>query len=206
MMTQVRSFSRVFEGTAQVRLPDIFPPFLAERGPQASWRGGVRRLDVQEQFANALATMMIGSLGHCRRAKINCPWGTAPRPGTWIRLWKGCAAAIPENSLVITRNNESRKILRELGVRTELGTDTAWTFEPLGAEYGRKALRAVGLGREDAGAGGVSHQSVRVAGASVVAKLLLHSLTGAYKESHYRRTLIFITSGPAADQGTTSTT
>ena len=35
-----------------------------------------------------------------------------------------------QNSLVITRNEESRTLLRELGVPTELGTDTAWTFEP----------------------------------------------------------------------------
>src|SRR5206468_9049441 len=39
------------------------------------------------------------------------------------------------NSLIITRNEESRTILRELGVPTELGTDTAWTFEPLPPEY-----------------------------------------------------------------------
>ena len=60
------------------------------------------------------------------------------------------------NSLVITCNDESRKILRELGVPTELGTDTAWTFEPLGAEYGQKALRDVD-GRQDTGARGLSH-------------------------------------------------
>ena len=50
-------------------------------------------------------------------------------------------------------------ILRELGVPTELGTDTAWTFEPLRAEYGQKALREVGWDGSYAGAGGVSDQS-----------------------------------------------
>ena len=61
-----------------------------------------------------------------------------------------------KNSFVITRNEESRTILRELGVPTELGTDTAWTFEPAPAEYGKKALREIGLGWQHAGAGGVS--------------------------------------------------
>ena len=51
-------------------------------------------------------------------------------------------------------------MLRELGVPTELGTDTAWTFEPLPAEYGQKRLAPSGLGRPHAGAGGVSDQSV----------------------------------------------
>ena len=48
------------------------------------------------------------------------------------------------DSLVITRNVESQEVLGKLGVPTELGTDTAWTFEPLGPEYGRKALRDAG--------------------------------------------------------------
>ena len=48
------------------------------------------------------------------------------------------------DSLIITRNAESQEVLGKLGVPTELGTDTAWTFEPLGPEYGRKALRDAG--------------------------------------------------------------
>ena len=48
------------------------------------------------------------------------------------------------DSLVITRNVESQAVLGKLGVPTELGTDTAWTFEPLGPEYGQKALRDAG--------------------------------------------------------------
>ena len=34
------------------------------------------------------------------------------------------------DSFVITRNQESQTVLSKLGVSTELGTDTAWTFEP----------------------------------------------------------------------------
>ncbi len=49
-----------------------------------------------------------------------------------------------KNSFIITRNEESRTVLRELGVPTELGTDTAWTFEPRPAEYGQGILRQAG--------------------------------------------------------------
>ena len=55
----------------------------------------------------------------------------APRRGIWIRWLRKMCGRYCKNSLVITRNEESRTSLRELGVPTELGTDTAWTFEPL---------------------------------------------------------------------------
>ena len=50
VMTQ--SFDRTrgyFEGTQQVHLPDVFPPFLFREVTEESWRHRVRRLDVQEQ-------------------------------------------------------------------------------------------------------------------------------------------------------------
>jgi polysaccharide pyruvyl transferase WcaK-like protein len=51
-------------------------------------------------------------------------------------------------SLIITRNEESIAILSKLGIRTELGTDTAWTFEPRGPEYGARALGQAGWDAE----------------------------------------------------------
>jgi len=101
------------------------------------------------------------------------------------------------NSLVVTRNEESRTLLRELGVPTELGTDTAWTFEPRPLEYGQSILRQVGWD---------GHTPVLVVCPinpfewpvkASVAKYAVHTLTGAYKDSHYR-TVYFHNSGPAA--------
>src|SRR5207244_2396670 len=103
-----------------------------------------------------------------------------------------------KNSLVITRNVESRKILRDLGVPTELGTDTAWTFEPLPVDYGRKVL---------AGAGWNGHTPVMVVCPinpfwwpvkPSVAKYVARRTTGAYADSHYR-TIYFQKSGPEVD-------
>jgi len=45
---------------------------------------------------------------------------------------------------VVTRNVESQTVLGKLGISTELGTDTAWTFEPHPDAYGRKTLRDAG--------------------------------------------------------------
>ena len=49
MSAELRFHRRIFRRHAQVHLPDIFPPFLSDEVPQASWRGGMRRFDVQEQ-------------------------------------------------------------------------------------------------------------------------------------------------------------
>jgi polysaccharide pyruvyl transferase WcaK-like protein len=89
-------------------------------------------------------------------------------------------------SLIITRNEESQRLLGELDISTELGTDTAWTFEPLSLDYGRKVLRDAGWDE---------HTPVLVlcpinpfwwpVKASLLKSVAL-AFTGAYKESHYR--------------------
>src|SRR5205814_179763 len=101
--------------------------------------------------------------------------------------------------LVITRNEESRTVLRELGVPTELGTDTAWTFEPHPAEFGQKALREIGWdGRTPVLVVCPINPFEWPVRASVT-KLALHGLTGAYKDSHYR-SVYFHNAGPEADR------
>ena len=64
VMTQ--SFERsaeYFEGTSQVLLPQIFPPFLAREVPQHHGVVACEGSMFKSKFANALTTMMIGSLG-----------------------------------------------------------------------------------------------------------------------------------------------
>ena len=92
-------------------------------------------------------------------------------------------------SLVITRNTESQATLSELGVPTELGTDTAWTFTPHPPEVGRKLLT-------DAGWDGKTpvlivcpiNPFLWPVKASVM-KLMARKTFGAFKESHYRGAL-----------------
>jgi polysaccharide pyruvyl transferase WcaK-like protein len=132
-----------FEGTTQVRLPDIFPPFLAREVPRHHGVVACEGSMFKSKFANALTTMMIGSLG-IAAAENKLSVGYGAEAGHMDPLVRKMCARFCKNSLIITRNEESRTILRELGVPTELGTDTAWTFEPHPAEYGQKTLRGVG--------------------------------------------------------------
>jgi polysaccharide pyruvyl transferase WcaK-like protein len=187
-----------FEGTSQVRLPDIFPPFLANEVPKHHGVVACEGSMFKSKFANALATMMIGSLG-IAAAENKLSVGYGAEAGHMDPLVAKMCGRYCHNSLVITRNEESRKILRDLGVPTELGTDTAWTFEPLAAEYGQKALRDVGWDGRTPVLVVCPINPFEWPVKASVAKAALHSLTGAYKESHYRGPY-FHNAGPDADR------
>jgi len=132
-----------FQNTAQVRLPDIFPPFLANEVPKHHGVVACEGSMFKSKFANALTTMMIGSLG-IAAAENKLSVGYGGEAGHMDPLLVKMCSRYCRNSLVITRNEESRSVLRELGVPTELGTDTAWTFEPRPPEYGQSVLRQAG--------------------------------------------------------------
>jgi polysaccharide pyruvyl transferase WcaK-like protein len=187
-----------FEGTSQVRLPDIFPPFLANEVPKHHGVVACEGSMFKSKFANALATMMIGSLG-IAAAENKLSIGYGAEAGHMDPLLVKMCGRYCSNSLVITRNDESRKILRALGVPTELGTDTAWTFEPLGPEYGQKALRDVGWDGKTPVLVVCPINPFEWPVKASIGKLAVHSLTGAYKESHYRGPY-FHNSGPEADR------
>lgn len=199
VMSQNFEFSKgYFEGTKQVHLPDIFPPFLSNEVPKHHGVVACEGSMFKSKFANALTTMMIGSLG-IAAAQNKLSVGYGAEAGHMDPLVAKMCARYCRNSFVITRNEESRTVLRELGVPTELGTDTAWTFEPRSAEYGQSILRQVGWdGRTQVLVVCPINPFEWPVKASV-AKYALHGLTGAYKDSHYR-TVYFHNSGPAADR------
>jgi len=199
VMSQNFDFSRgYFEGTAQVHLPDIFPPFLANEVPKHHGVVACEGSMFKSKFANALTTMMIGSLG-IASAQNKLSVGYGAEAGHMDPLVAKMCGRYCRNSLIITRNEESRTVLRDLGIATELGTDTAWTFEPLPPEYGRKALIDVGWD-------GVTPVLVvcpinpfEWPVKASVGKFVARSLAGAYKESHYR-SVYFHNSGAEAER------
>ena len=199
VMTQVPKFSRgYFESTTQVHLPDIFPPFLSDEVPKHHGVVACEGSMFKSKFANALTTMMIGSLG-IAAAQNKLSVGYGAEAGHMDPLVAKMCARYCQNSLVITRNEESRVILRELGVPNELGTDTAWTFEPHPAEYGKKALREVGWDGTTPVLVVCPINPFEWPVKASVAKFALHGLMGAYKDSHYR-SVYFHNSGPQADR------
>jgi polysaccharide pyruvyl transferase WcaK-like protein len=187
-----------FQDTAQVRLPDIFPPFLAHEVPKHHGVVACEGSMFKSKFANALTTMMIGSLG-IAAAQNKLSVGYGGEAGDMDPMLAKMCSRYCRNSLVITRNEESRTVLRELGVPTELGTDTAWTFEPRPPEYGQSILRQVGWdGRAPVLVVCPINPFEWPVKASI-AKLALHKTVGAYQKTHYRGPY-FHNSGPEADR------
>jgi polysaccharide pyruvyl transferase WcaK-like protein len=199
VMSQNFDFSRgYFEGTKQVHLPDIFPPFLAKEVPKHDGVVACEGSMFKSKFANALTTMMIGSLGIAAvQNKLSVGYGA--EAGHMDSLVAKMCGRYCKNSFVITRNEESRTVLRELGVPTELGTDTAWTFEPRPPEYGLSVLKKVGWDGRTPVLVVCPINPFEWPVKASVAKYAVHGLTGAYKDSHYR-TVYFHNSGPAAEQ------
>ena len=152
----------------------------------------------KSKFANALTTMMIGSLG-LASAENKLSLGYGGEAGHMDRLVQDMCARYVHDSLVITRNVESQTLLRKLGIPTELGTDTAWTFEPNPPEYARKVLREAGWDEKTPVLVLCPiHPFVWPVKASI-AKYIARVTTGAYKESQYR-TVYFHESGPEVDR------
>jgi polysaccharide pyruvyl transferase WcaK-like protein len=199
VMTQ--SFERsegYFQNTEQVLLPQIFPPFLASEVPLHHGVVACEGSMFKSKFANALTTMMIGSLG-IAAAQNKLSVGYGAEAGYMDPLVAKMCARYCKESLIITRNDESRTILRELGVPTELGTDTAWTFEPLPPEYGESVLREVGWDGRTRVLVVCPINPFEWPVKASVGKLAARKVTGAYKDSHYR-SVYFHNSGPEADR------
>ncbi|MHB8410495.1 MAG: polysaccharide pyruvyl transferase family protein [Candidatus Acidiferrales bacterium] len=186
VMTQNFDLTRgYFEGTQQVRLPDVFPPFLNREVPLYHGVVACEGSMFKSKFANALTTMMIGSLG-LASAQNRLSVGYGAEAGYMDPIVEKMCRRYCKDSVVITRSEESQTLLGKLGIKTEMGTDTAWTFEPRGPEYGEKVLRDAGWdGRAPVLVACPINPFWWPVKASL-AKAGARILTGAYKESHYR--------------------
>ncbi len=187
-----------FEGSKQVHLPDVFPPFLWR---EVHCNHGVVSCEgsmFKSKFANALTTMMIGSLGLASAEnKLSVAYGGDA--GHMDDLIQWMCARYTKESLVITRSVESQQLLGGLGVPNELGADTAWTFEPHPRSYARETLRKAGWDEKTPILVLCPiHPFVWPVKASI-AKYLARVTTGAYKDSQYR-TVYFFESGAEVDK------
>ena len=198
VMSQNFEYSRGYFGDArQVHLPDVYPPFLHSEVRRNHGVVACEGSMFKSKFASALTTMIVGALGiAAAQNKLSIAYGG--EAGAMDPLLQRLCKRYCGGSFIVTRNAESQSILGKLGLSSELGTDTAWTFEPRGPEYAHKALL-------DAGWDGVT---------PVLAvcpinpffwpvkpsmwKWFAHSVAGAYKKSYYR-TIYFHRSGSAVD-------
>jgi polysaccharide pyruvyl transferase WcaK-like protein len=198
VMTQ--NFDRTrgyFEGTRQVYLPDVYPPFLYREVRQNHGVIACEGSMFKSKFANALTTMTIGSLG-IAAAENKLSLGYGGEAGHMDPLIERMCARFVHDSLIITRNPESQAVLARLSISTELGTDTAWTFEPHPPEYGRKVLREAGWDEKTPVLALCPIHPFWWPVKASIAKYLASVTTGAFKKSQYR-TVYFHASGADVD-------
>jgi polysaccharide pyruvyl transferase WcaK-like protein len=150
----------------------------------------------KSKFANALTTMSIGSLGLASAEnKLSLAYGG--EAGHMDPLIRDMCERYVHDSLVITRNVESQTLLSSLGIPTELGTDTAWTFEPHPSSYGRKILRDAGWDEKTPILVICPINPFVWPVKASIGKFLLRNTAGAYKDSQYQ-SVYFFSSGQEA--------
>jgi polysaccharide pyruvyl transferase WcaK-like protein len=185
-----------FKDTRQVHLPNVFPPFLYR---ETHRHHGVITCEgsmFKSKFANALTTMTIGSLGLASAEnKLSLAYGG--EAGQMDPLIENMCRRYVHDSMVITRNPESQTLLSSLGIPTELGTDTAWTFEPHPTSYARKILRDAGWDEKTPILVLCPINPFVWPVKASIGKFLARQATGAYKDSQYQ-SVYFFTSGQEA--------
>jgi len=187
-----------FEGVRQIYLPNIFPPMLAREVPQFDGVVACEGSMFKSKFTNALTTMMTGALGiAAAQNKLSLAYGAEAGAMDWhvAKL----VARYCQDSLVITRNPESQEVLGKLGIATELGADTAWTFEPAPNEYGAEVLRKAGWDGQTPVLVVCPINPFWWPVRPSVTKLAARTLVGAYKESQYR-SLYFLNASEEIDR------
>lgn len=188
-----------FGGAKQIYFPNIFPPFLYREVPQYDVAVACLGATFSKTFANATAAYMIGALGIASaHKKISVAYGA--EAGRTDRVLAAMCRRYCGQSLLIMRNEESRAVLSELGLPSELGADTAWTFEPYPPEYGRRVLQQAGWDEKKRVLVICPNNPFWWPVKASVTKYLARTLTGAYKDTQYR-SVYFHRTGAKAKAG-----
>lgn len=140
----IPSNSREYFGNArQVPPGSLFPRFLAREVPEHHGVIACEGSTFKSQFTDLLTVLLVGAMGMASAHDLPAiAYGA--EAGHMNRGPKEMTRKYCKESLIITRNDESRRVLKEIDLESELGTDTAWTFSPLGPEYARQELKKVG--------------------------------------------------------------
>ena len=132
-----------FTQARQIEVPLLYHPFLYE---QIRWQHGVVACEgsmFKSKFADSLTAMMAQALGLAVAGKkLSIAYGG--EAGSMSPSLKALVQQTCRDAFVITRNENSQDVLGDLGIKTELGTDTAWSFEPAPDAVGQAALREAG--------------------------------------------------------------
>ena len=187
-----------FRTVTQLHLPQIFPRFVFDTVHEVHGVVACEGSMFKSKFANALSTLMVGALGvAAAENKLAVAYGGeagAMDPALQRLVTKHC-----RDALVICRNEASRDVLGQLGVPTESGTDTAWTFTPAPRSVGEAMLREAGWDGKKKVLAICPINAFWWPVKPDVVKGVARAVTGAYDKDHYS-SVYFHRSGDDVDE------
>lgn len=187
-----------FKTVRQLHIPQVFHKFLFDT---IRTQHGVIACEgsmFKSKFANALSTMMVGALG-LAAAEGKIAVGYGGEAGTMDASLSRLVEKHCQDTLVITRNRESQRILERLGVPTELGTDTAWTFEAAPRARAENLLLRAGWDGEKRVVAFCPINPFWWPVKPEPLKAALNELNGSYADAHYK-SIYFHKHGPDVDR------
>lgn len=185
-----------YDDAVQVHLPFIFPSFLNRQVPQYDGVVATCGAMFTSKFSSVPSIMMIEALGIASAlGKLSIAYGgEAGKMDTMLsRMCRRYCA----QTLMIIRNEESRVALQKLGLSSHVGADTAWTFDPLEAEFGEKTLRSAGWDGTQTVLATCPNNPFWWPVRPSLLKAAARALTNAYGDSHYQ-SIYFHESGEKA--------
>lgn len=186
-----------FKTVRQIHVPQVFPKFLYDEVARHDGVVACEGSMFKSKFANALTTMMVGSLG-LALAEDKLAIGYGGEAGAMDENIEAMVRRHVKGALVITRNPESTDVLERLGIAGKTGTDTAWTFGGAPKSLGEKLLTRAGWdGRTPVVVVCPIHPFWWPVRADPV-KAAMHAATGAHDESHFR-SVYFHHDGPEVE-------
>ncbi|MCA9536383.1 MAG: hypothetical protein KC593_22025 [Myxococcales bacterium] len=132
-----------FRTVRQLHIPKIFPRYLFDTVHTHHAVIACEGSMFKSKFASALSTMMVGSIG-LAAAEQKLAVGYGGEAGDMDEGLRALVERYCRDALILARNHESQDVLRELGIASEYGTDTAWTFTPAPDTVGQQILRDAG--------------------------------------------------------------
>jgi polysaccharide pyruvyl transferase WcaK-like protein len=187
-----------FRTVRQLELPAIFPKFLFDEVPRHHGVIACEGSMFKSKFASALTTFMAGALGMAAvEKKLSVGYGA--EAGEMAPSLRRFVERHCKHSFVMCRNEPSRAVLDQLGIRNSGGADTAWTFDPAPPERGAQLLREQGWdGETPILAIGPIHPFWWPVKPDLLKTAALH-VSGQFRREHYK-SVYFHNASPEVDR------
>jgi polysaccharide pyruvyl transferase WcaK-like protein len=135
--------SDVFSGAEKVQMTGYAADFLDEVADCYDGMLACEGSMFKSKNSNIFSGLMGGTLGVAdRQGKLAVGYGADAGP--MDPVLENFIAELGSGPLILCRSPESARFLGRLGLRTAVGADTAWTYEPASPESTRAALRSLG--------------------------------------------------------------